>query len=42
MQAFHQVQSIPTLILQRGPLLVGRTAGALPKTELDAFIDRYV
>ena len=42
MQAMHQVQSIPTLILQRGPLLVGRAAGALPKPELDAFIDRYV
>jgi thioredoxin 1 len=40
--ALHQVQSIPTLIVQRGPLLVGRMAGALPKAELDAFIDRYV
>ena len=40
--ALHQVQSIPTLLLQRGPLLVGRVAGALPKPELDAFIDRYV
>ena len=38
----HQVQSIPTLILQRGPLFIGRVAGALPKSELDAFIDRYV
>src|SRR5439155_27235301 len=38
----HQVQSIPTLILQRGPLFIGRMAGALPKSELDAFIDRYV
>ena len=40
--AMHQVQSIPTLLLQRGPLLAGRVAGALPKDELDAFIDRYV
>jgi hypothetical protein len=30
------------LILQRGPLFIGRVAGALPKAELDAFIDRYV
>jgi hypothetical protein len=27
---------------QRGPLFLGRVAGALPKPELDAFIDRYV
>jgi len=40
--ALHQVQSIPTLILQRGPIFVGRVAGALPKAELDAFIERYV
>ena len=40
--ARHQVQSIPMLILQRGPLFVGRVSGALPKPELDAFIDRCV
>jgi len=40
--SLHQVQSIPTLVLQRGPLFIGRVAGALPKSELDAFIDRYV
>ena len=34
--AIDQVQSIPTLIVQRGPLLVGRMAGALPKADLDA------
>ena len=40
--ALHQVRSIPTLLLQRGPLFLGRVAGALPKPELDLFIDRYV
>ena len=40
--SLNQVQSIPTLILQRGPLFLGRVAGALPKAELDSFIDRYV
>jgi len=30
--ALHQVQSIPTLILQRGPLFIGRVRGALPKS----------
>jgi hypothetical protein len=30
------------LLLTRGPLLVGKMAGALPKEELDAWIDRYV
>src|SRR5438445_389894 len=38
----HQMQSIPTLVLQRGPLFVGRVASALPKSQLDAFTDRYV
>jgi thioredoxin 2 len=38
----HRVQSIPTLMLQRGPLFLDRLAGALPKAELDAWIDRYV
>jgi len=40
--AINQVQSIPTLIVQRGPLLVGRQSGAMGKPGLDAFIDRYV
>jgi len=40
--SMHQVQSIPTLMLQRGPLFLDRLAGALPKEELDSWIDRYL
>jgi thioredoxin 2 len=40
--SLHRVQSIPTLLLQRGPLFVDRIAGALPKSELDGWLDRYV
>src|SRR5207248_7885400 len=41
-QAMHRVQSIPTLLLQRGPLFLDRQAGALPKEALDSWIDRYI
>ncbi len=41
-QAVHRVQSIPTLMLQRGPLFLDRQAGALPKEMLDSWIDRYI
>jgi thioredoxin 2 len=40
--SMHGVQSIPTLLLQRGPLYLDRVAGALPKEQLDAWIDRFV
>ena len=40
--SLHRVQSIPTLMLQRGPLFLDRVAGALPKSELDGWLDRYV
>jgi thioredoxin 2 len=40
--SLHRVQSIPTLLLQRGPLFVDRVSGALPKSELDGWLDRYV
>ena len=36
------VRSIPTLVLLRGPLLLGQTAGALPKDALESWIDRFV
>ena len=36
------VRSIPNMVIVRGPLLLGQTAGALPKEELEAWIDRYV
>jgi hypothetical protein len=29
-------------MLQRGPLFLDRLAGALPKEELDSWIDRYL
>jgi thioredoxin-like negative regulator of GroEL len=40
--SLHRVQSIPTLLLQRGPLFLDRVSGALPKAELDGWLDRYV
>jgi thioredoxin 2 len=40
--AAHRVQSIPTLLLQRGPLFLDQQAGALPKEALDSWLDRYV
>ena len=36
------VQSIPTLLLVRGPIHVDQMAGALPKQALDSWLDRYV
>jgi thioredoxin 2 len=36
------VQSIPTLLLVRGPIHVDQIAGALPKQALDSWLDRYV
>jgi thioredoxin 2 len=38
---FH-IQSIPTLMLVRGPLQVDTQMGALPKESLDLWIDRFV
>jgi len=40
--AIHKVQSIPTLLLQRGPLFLDRQMGALPKQALDSWLDRYI
>src|SRR5437762_1786813 len=42
MQAVHRVQSIPTLMLTRGPLFLDKVMGALPKEALESWIDRYV
>src|SRR5205085_11730088 len=36
------VQSIPTLLLVRGPIHVDQMAGALPKQALDSWLDRYL
>src|SRR2546423_13539094 len=36
------VQSIPTLLLVRGPIHVDQMAGAPPKQALDSWLDRYV
>src|SRR5216110_812260 len=41
-QAIHKVQSIPTLLLTRGPLFLDKVMGALPKEALDSWIARYV
>ena len=38
----NQVQSIPLLQLQRGPIFLDKQAGALPKGMLDAWLDRHV
>lgn len=40
--ARFRVQSIPTLVLQRGPLVLDAQMGALPKAQLEAWIDRFV
>lgn len=40
--AMHAVRSIPTLIVVRGPLLLDRIVGALPKAALEARLDRVV
>ena len=36
------VRSIPALVIKRGPLVLGQTVGAMPKAQLDAWIDRFV
>ena len=41
-QAIHRVQSIPTLLLTRGPLFLDKQMGALPKEAIDGWIDRFV
>jgi thioredoxin 2 len=41
-QAIHKVQSIPTLLLTRGPLFLDKVTGALAKEALDSWIERYV
>jgi len=40
--ARFQVQSIPMLQLQRGPLFLDKQLGAVPKQLLDAWLDRFV
>lgn len=40
--AAHGVQSIPMLQLQRGPLFLDKQLGALPKSSLDLWLDRYL
>ncbi|HUJ28849.1 MAG TPA: thioredoxin TrxC [Myxococcales bacterium] len=41
-QAMHRVQSIPTLMLTRGPLFLDKQMGALPKEALDSWVDRFI
>ena len=41
-QAIHGVQSIPTLMLTRGPLFLDKVMGALPKEAIESWIDRYI
>jgi thioredoxin 2 len=36
------VRSIPTMVLLRGPLHLDQLSGALPKEELDRWLERYV
>ncbi|MBN1770529.1 MAG: thioredoxin TrxC [Deltaproteobacteria bacterium] len=38
----YGVQSIPTLLLLRGPLQLDQMVGALPKAALEARLDRFV
>jgi thioredoxin 2 len=40
--AQFQVQSIPMLQLQRGPLFLDKQLGAMPKQMLDAWLDRFI
>ena len=40
--ARNQVQSIPMLQLQRGPLFLDKQVGAVPKPMLDAWLDRHL
>jgi thioredoxin 2 len=40
--ALHRVQSIPTMVLLRGPLQLDQMVGALPKAALEARLDRFV
>jgi len=40
--ALYRVQSIPTLVLLRGPLQLDQMVGALPKAAIDARLDRFV
>jgi len=40
--AAHGVQSIHMLQLQRGPIFVDKQLGAVPKSTLDAWLDRYL
>jgi len=40
--ARHGVQSIPTMLLLRGPLQLDQMVGALPKAALEARLDRFV
>jgi thioredoxin 2 len=42
MSAKFGIQSIPALVIKRGPLLLDQTAGAMPKAQLEAWIDRFV
>jgi thioredoxin 2 len=38
----HGVRSIPALFLFRGPLLLDRQVGALPKDAIELWLERYV
>ena len=42
MASVHQVQSIPTMLLQRGPLFLDRVSGALPREALESWLDRFI
>jgi thioredoxin 2 len=38
----HGIRSIPALMLFRGPLLLDQQLGALPKEQLDLWLNRYL
>ncbi len=40
--SLNSVQSIPMLQLQRGPLFLDKQVGAVPKSMIDGWLDRYL
>jgi len=40
--ALHGIRSIPAMFLFRGPLLLDKQVGALPKPQLELWLERFV
>jgi len=40
--AAHGIRSIPALMLFRGPLLLDQQLGAMPKSSLDVWLERFI